>query len=545
MFNFFIRLFKSFSKKEFLVFLIVGGVFLISSALALAEAVIQKTKTVAVGGGDYTEGIVGQPSFVNPILANSDADRDLVKLTFSDLKQLAESYKVDEKGKIWHYRLKDGVKWQDGEKITSDDIIFTIETIQNPDVYSPIFQNWQGVVVKRISEREVEFDLPAPYAFFKAALEDLRPAPKHIFAKIPTANLKLSDYNLNPIASGPYKVVNFKKQSDGFIDFYLLERNENYSGDKAYLKKFKVVFYGGEDELISAFNNGEIDGFGLANVFNLDKIVSPHEIFPLKTLKYYAVFFNSYSHPALKEKNIRMVLDSAINKNELVDKIFKGYASPVYGPLLSANQFSKSVDINEVLDKSGWLRGDDGIRQKTIGKELVKMEFTLVAPQIQILADTAELIKQKWEEFGIKTNVSIVSLSEINNEIIKTRNYQMIIFGNILGKSPDLYSFWHSSEKFYPGLNLSLYENKSADRLIESIRENFDEEERTSDLEKLQSMIVSDYPAIFLYSPDYLYVGKKKFYRFESSGEEDYISFAGDRFNNVEKWYVETTRVLK
>ncbi|MEK7062126.1 MAG: peptide ABC transporter substrate-binding protein [Patescibacteria group bacterium] len=546
---FFVRLFKSFSRKELLIFLVAAGVFIISFSLVLAEFVIQKTKITAVSGGNYNEGIVGQPSFINPVLASGDVDRDLIKLIFSDLGQLAESYKIENNGKIWRYRLKEGVKWQDGEKITSDDIIFTIENIQNQDVYSPILQNWQGVEVERISEREIEFKLPTAYVFFKNALEDLRPIPKHIFAKIPAANLKLSDYNLNPVGSGPYKILSFKKQSDGFIDSYVLERNDNYSGDKPYLKKIKIIFYVGEDEIISAFNNGEIDGFGLVNSRNVEKIISPHQIFSFKTLKYYAVFFNHYSHPAFKEEDVRMALDLAINKEELVKNIFSGYAIIVSGPLTPKNgdSYPSSIDeANKILDDSGWLLNEEGIRQKTIGKEVVKMEFSLIVPQIQILVDTAELIKQEWGKTGVKANVSILSLLEINNEIIKTRDYQMIIFGNILGKSPDLYSFWHSSEKFYPGLNLSLYENKTADKLIESIRENFNDDKRSVDLGKLQSLIASDYPAVFLYSPDYIYVGKKKFYRFDSlTPEEKFISFSSDRFNNIEKWYVETTRAFK
>ncbi|PIV31830.1 hypothetical protein COS33_01115 [Candidatus Wolfebacteria bacterium CG02_land_8_20_14_3_00_37_12] len=548
--SFFIKLFKSFTRKELLVLLVAAGVFIISFSLVLAEFVVQKTKITAVSGGSYIEGLVGQPSFINPVLASGDVDRDLIKLIFSDLNQLAENYKVENNGEIWRYRLKDGVKWQDGEKITSDDIIFTIETIQNQDVYSPILQNWQGVGVERISEREIEFKLPAAYVFFQNALKNLKPIPKHIFAKIPASNLKLSDYNLNPVGSGPYKILSFKKQSDGFIDSYILERNEDYSGDKPYLKKIKVIFYAGENEIISAFNNGEIDGFGLANSRNLEKIISPHEIFPFKTLKYYAVFFNYYSHPAFKEEDVRMALDLAVNKEELVKNIFSDYATIVSGPLVQNNDVAENLssidEASKILDDSGWLMNEEGIRQKTIGKEVIKMEFSLVVPQIQILIDTAELIKQEWGKIGVKANISILSLSEINNEIIKTRDYQMIIFGNILGKSPDLYSFWHSSEKFYPGLNLSLYENKTADKLIESIRENFNDDKRSVDLEKLQSLIASDYPAVFLYSPDYLYIGKKKFYRFDSlTPEEKFISFSSDRFNNIEKWYVETTRAFK
>lgn len=551
MIPFFIHLFKSFSRKEFLVFFIAVGTLLISFSLALAELVVQKTAVVAVKGGDYSEGVVGQPSFINPVLANSDVDRDLVKLTFSDLRKLAENYKVEDNGKIWKYRLKDGVKWQDNEKITSDDIIFTIETIQNPDVYSPIFQNWQGVEVQRISEREVEFKLPAPYVFFKNIMENLTPIPKHIFAKIPAANLKLSDYNFNPIGSGPYKFLNFKKQPNGFIDYYILEQNDNYSGDKAYLKRIKIIFYPDEEGVIGAFNNGEIDGFGFTGVRELKKIVFPSQIFPFKTLKYYAIFFNQFSHPALKEKNVRMALDSVIDKEELVRNIFKGYAASVSGPLVFGvdfkNQSFVSIDeANKNLDNSGWKINNDGVRQKKIGKESVKMELTLVVPQIQILIDTAKQIKEKWEKIGAKINITVFLPLEINDKIIKTRDYQMILFGNILGKNPDLYSFWHSSEKFYPGLNLALYENKAADKLIESIRENFDEQKRSDDLAKLESLIVSDYPAIFLYSPDYVYIGKKKFYRFDSLGQEEkFISFPGDRFNNIEKWYVETARTFK
>lgn len=549
---FFSRLFKSFSKKEFLVFLIVSGIFLISFSLALAERIMQKTKIVPVSGGDYSEGIVGQPSFINPVLANNDTDRDLIKLFFNDLDRLAENYKVEEKGRVWRYRLKENAKWSDGEKITSDDIIFTVETIQNPDIYSPIFQNWQGVEAKRISEREVEFRLPSAYVFFESVIKDLKPIPKHIFAKIPAANIKLSDYNLQPVSSGPYKALSFKKQADGFIDSYILERNENYSGDKAYLKKIKVVFYGSEEEVIKAFNGGEIDGFGLVDADKLEQIVFPHEVFKFQMLKYYAVFFNPFSHPALKEKNVRMALDLAVDKDELVSKIFGDYAETIDGPLAinlenqSNESFNRIDEVNKILNNSGWTRGNDGIRRKTIGKELIKTEFTLVVPQIQSLIKVGEFIKEKWSQVGVNVNLSIAPLSEINSQIIKTRNYQMILFGNILGRNPDLYSFWHSSEKFYPGLNLALYENKIVDKLIESIRSDFNENKRFADLTDLQSLIVGDYPAVFLYSPDYLYIVKKNILHFDFLSKEDrFISFPNERFNNIEKWYIETARVFK
>ena len=551
MFSGFIKLFKSFSGKEYIVFFVAFLVFFISFSLWVVEFLNQITILVAVGGGIYFEGLVGQPSFINPVLAVNDIDRDLSELIFSDLADLAESYKPDKDGKIWRYRLKDGIKWHDGKEITSDDIIFTIETIQNQDVRSSLFQNWQGVSVERISEREIELKLPAPYVFFKSALEALKPIPKHIFSDIPASNLRLSNYNLEPIGSGPYKFLNLKKRNDGYVILYNLEANGDYFADKPYIKKISFAFYNNETDVIDAFNAGEIHGFGLLSRENLPKIVFPHQVIPLKMLKYYAIFLNNYSHLSLKEKNVRLALNSAINKPAIIEKIFNGQAEIVNGPLVDGiegfdNPPAGGEKVNQIFDNSGWLVNKDGIREKKIGKELVKLEFILTVPEVQFLIETAKLIKNDWEKIGVRADISIVSLSEINSQLIKSRDYQMLLFGNILGEAPDLYSFWHSSEKFYPGLNLALYENKTVDRLIESIRNNFDNDKRNRDLSALQAIIIDDQPAIFIYSPKYIYIAKKSLSGFDSiDGRGKFISFSSDRFKNFQKWYVKTARVFK
>ena len=127
----------------------------------------------------------------------------------------------------------------------------------------------------------------------------------------------------------------------------------------------------------------------------------------------------------------------------------------------------------------------------------------MTVPEIPFLVETANLIKEDWLKIGVKLNLTVHSPQQINDEIIKTRNYQMLIFGNIFGNgdSPDLYSFWHSSERFYPGLNLALYENKTADTLIQSIRKTLNDLKRQADLSSLQSIIIQDYPAVFLFPP--------------------------------------------
>lgn len=530
----------------------------------------EKTTLASVSGGRWTEGIIGQPSFVNPVFAgDNDSDRDLIELIFSDLSDLAESYKASENNKIWNIRLKEGVVWHDAEPITSDDLIFTIKTIQEPDSRSSLFSSWQGIAAERISEREIKLTLPETYVFFESSLKELRPIPKHLFEALPASNSRLSDYNLEPIGSGPFKFVSFKKERSGFIDEYRLTRNESYFNQKPYLEEIVLKFYQNEDELIKAFNSGTIDGFAGLNPKNLSKIIINHQVFKWLMPRYYAVFLNPYSQPVLKDKNVRLALNYGVDKRALVEKVFDGQAVWPAGPLtLGMNGYAAWVyqaanegeprqgreenfsleKANQILDNLGWQLNDGGIREKKIKKETERLEFNLVVPQIPFLIETVNLIKEDWSKIGVKLNLIIRSTAEINDEAVKNRDYEMIIFGNIFrnGDVPDLSSFWHSSERFYPGFNLALYENKTADSLIESIRKNLNERNRERDLAALQSLIIRDMPAIFLYSPDYFYISKTSLKGFDDpERHQRIISLSSDRFKNIEKWYIKTARVFK
>ncbi len=232
-----IQIFKAFSRKELLVFTAAFLIFTLSFIFIAVDFFNKKTVLKPISGGEYIEGVVGQPSFINPIIVgNNDAARDLTELLFSNLSDLSESKKISEDGKIWNIRLKENIFWQDNQPIISDDIIFTIRIIQDPDSRSPLFSYWQGVLAERISERELKLTLSEPYAFFESAIKELRPIPKHLFENIPAANLRLSEYNLEPIANGPFKFLSFEKDRSGFIKEYHLVVSENYFGKKPYLK---------------------------------------------------------------------------------------------------------------------------------------------------------------------------------------------------------------------------------------------------------------------------------------------------------------------
>ncbi len=551
-----IRLFKNFSRQERWVFIVACLVFIVAFIFATTNFFYQNTNLVPILGGEYIEGVVGQPAFINPVLVNNEPDRDLIELVFSGLSDLAENYKMNENGQVWNIRLKENLFWDDGQPITTDDVIFTVKTIQDPDSHSPLSSMWQGVNAERISEREIKLTLPETYAFFENTLKELKIIPKHVFGSIPVANFRLSDYNLEPVGNGPFKFLSFKKERSGFISKYQLIRNEYYFGQKPYLEKIVLKFYQNEEELIKTFNSGAIDGLG--GISNGAKIKINHQAFELRMLRYYAIFFNPHGQDILGDKNVRLALNYATDRKKLVEKIFDNRALLVEGPLIlgmkgyTAEVYPKEnfslEKASQVLEASGWQLNSEGIREKKKkerGKreETERLEFNLVVPEIPFLIETAQLIQEDWSRIGVKLNLIIKPVADVNDEIIKTRNYEMLIFGNIFGSgdSPDLSSFWHSSERFYPGLNLALYENKSADTLIESIRKNLNNEKRQRDLATLQSLIIQDMPAIFLFSPHYLYITKSWLKGFD----EKFISRPSERFKNVEKWYVKTARVFK
>jgi len=547
---FFYQILKSLTKTEKVFLYASVAIFLASSVLWLAYFINKNTTPVPVESGSYAEGVIGQPKFINPIISNTDTDRDLAQITYSDLTDLIDHYNVSPDGKTWNVFLKSDLLWSDDKPLTSDDVIFTIETIQDPEARSPIFTTWQGIIVNRISELEIEFTLRNEYVFFLDNLKDLKVVPKHIFGSIPSSNLKLSNYNLEPVGSGPYKYVSYSLRNDGFITEYNFAINPNYAGKKAYIKNISIKFFQGAEELISSFNSRKIDGFGNLSPKNIEKIKLSNKLTELKMPRYYAIFLNQNMNEALKDKNVRRALDIATDKNKLINEVLNGKAEVVDQPITSTIEGYKDMDLEnfsiekatEILEKGGWLINQDtGIREKKAGKNTIKLELQLIVPQIQFLTDAADLIKNDWEKIGIKLDLIKLNPNDINEDVIKNRNYQMLIFGNILKNNPDIFSFWHSSEKFYPGLNLSLFENKKTDEAIENIRKESDPEKRISEIGDLQEVITGEQPAVFLFSPYYLYISIKNLGGLDGRS----LVTPSDRFKNINEWYLETSRVLK
>ncbi len=544
------KIFAALTKKERIVFVLALAGTIVSFVVVIGMVISQATEAVPAAGGQYAEGILGQPEYVNPVIASSQTDLDLVKMVYSNLPDLAQSITASPDLKTWDVRLKDNLSWQDGQQLTSDDVVFTVQSIQDPDAHSPLFQNWQGVTVSRVSELEVEFTLSSPYAFFGDTLANLYILPKHLFADAPPGNWHLSDYNLKPVGSGSYEFSSYNKNSEGFISSYQLTAWQGTSGPHPLINNFTLDFFNDENTLVQSFNNGTIDGFGNASPEDITEIARPYNVFTWPTSAYYAVFFNQSTNLGLQDPAVREALSVAVDRNALVNTTLGGNGTPEFGPVPQGAQYYSAVPAatsspafaETLLSDDGWtLTGSSTFRSKVIGGITIPLVVNLTVPQIDFLANTASYLQTAWQAIGVQVNILPDSSNNIVNNDIVNRSYESLLFGNVLGPSSDLYSFWDSSQDFSPGLNLSIYSNPTVDSLIERARQNPVSTSTATELATAQADIAANYPAIFLYSPDYVYVNNKNVQGIST----DFLTDPSDRFREIASWYLNTARVLK
>lgn len=521
---------KAFSPRERTLFFSVLGVFLASLIGIVVITVKERSVLVPVRGGSYTEGMIGQPIMVNPVLSGNQTDQDIAALIFSSITDLASDIKRSEDGRKYSVKLKEGLVWDDGKPLTSEDVIFTVHTIQNIAAHSPLMKDWQGVGLERVSQLQIDFLLPTPYVFFDRNLARTRVIPKHIFEPIPVENIALSGYNLEPVGSGPYTFERFMKRKDGFITEYHLVPNPSYAGTEPYIERFSFRFYSTIEELAKEFRLRRIDGFGSAlplsmEIQNLPRVFVEAAAMP----RYYAVFMNAVNNPALKEKNLRIALSLAIDREKIVREVFKNNALAISSPV-----FTQVPAGTGQSDAEQAARLIASLKSKDI-------KLNLVIPEIPFLQKTADVIKEGWLSAGIQeVNIFPMSANTIANEAIKTRNYELLLFGNIYENPDDLFPFWHSSQRFYPGLNLSLYQNTEADKQMETIRQKDDEATKAAALSRLGTVLSNDAPAAFLFSAPYFYAHTTRLSGFGTP----FVVAASDRFQNVSSWYVMSARAL-
>jgi len=528
-FNKIIRRFFSLDKKKKILVILCLILFLGGLISLIVNFYYHHSIVLPKKGGEIKIGLVGEPQSINPVITRAnDSDRILIELLYNGLlkvdgkgglkNDLADKIEISADGSSYLIFLKENIFWHDGVPLTADDVVFTIETIQDKNFQSPIRDIWQGVVVEELSSNAVRLTLKNNNQVFLQNLT-LKILPKHIWENIDFKSFSRTDYNLKPIGTGPFVFENLEKSSNGQIISYTLVRNEKYFVRSPYLDKIKFIFYDNYTDLKNGLLKGEVKA--MFPLYSEDySFFQKKSGFNLKQLllnRYFAVFWN-LNTDIFKDKTVREALELAVDKKKLQTEILNNQAIILDGPF---NNFSQSEGNNYSSERA---------KELINGREI---NFTLSLPEDYELIRVGQYLVSSWEQIGVKVDLQILPLSELEKEVILPRNYQSLLFGEILNQSLDLFSFWHSSQAGVNGLNLSSFSNKELDKLIEE-NWNAEEEERQENFQKMQKIFEDEKPALFLYNPYYLYLLPQQL----KGQAVQTANIPAEIFSDVENWYL-------
>ncbi len=552
---------KFLSVKEKWILAASLSVLVITSSLLLRGFWLNHLVVSPKNGGQYIEGTITPPSHINPLFFGlNSTDDDLVSLVYSSLwkrdnngslkADLVESFKISDDQKTYTIKITDKARFHSGKKLTTDDVIFTINTIKDPRFKSTWRRYFINVEAEKISDTELKLSLKEPYAAFLEYLS-FGILPKDLWQDISPNNISLAELNIKPVGSGPLKFQSLTKDKSGNLRSFNLTRNKDYYHEQTYLDTFSFKIFTSPEELVTSLNDNTVDSVSYlpssyqksilaANAYNFNQ---------LKQAQSLAIFFN-LKKPEL-DKKLRQALDYALDKKTIISKVYGNDAELATGPIANfafayqtaSNDYSfNPTKAKELLASAGWKEITIGSSTTTVlqkNGENLKLELTTTSNLNEL--QVAELIAQYWSAVGIQTSIVSEEKNTFFSRVIKPKNYSVLLYSIINPLNSDPYAFWHSSQSDDKGYNLSNLSSSKIDRLIEEARLDANTSKRIANYSEFQKIINDEVPAIFLANQNFVYIQSKKIKGFTTK----IISSPEDRFDNINEWYLSEKKRLQ
>ncbi len=505
----------------------------------------------------YTEGIVAKNGIqnLNPLFTDyNEADREVSRLIFSGLMKYDPVNKaiVDDVGtltisgdkKEYSFKIREGVRFHDGDFLTADDVYFTFAAVvQNPAFQNEVLRtNFEGVDIQLIDEMTIKFILPRPNIFFISNLTT-GILPEHILGDIEPDRILEADFNKKPIGSGPYMVNDpVSSFSSGRMQI-TLERNPYYYEKPSEIEFIRFVAFPSIEKLVEDVNSVNAVVKVTGEYFDFFEQNERFELIPYELPQYLAVYFNMDS-PILKDQQkVRLALQKAVDKEELIagrkdlirvdtplleldqkDWLYQSSKEQAQGALKDAGYNYQAEDVDKVGVR--YNEEDEALELKLLARA-----YDEGTPQFTETLGVVDFLQNSWEEIGFSIQVEFLPLQQFN-EAVMSRQYDLLLVGQNLGYNLDTYSYWHSTQATPLGQNFSNYRSFQADALIENVRTIFDPAVREEKLLALANSLRDDVPAVFLYRPVYYYAIDSKV----TGVALDSLVFPSDRFFRVGEW---------
>lgn len=530
-----------------LIALIAGVSILVALAYVPSEP---SGETLPAQGGTYVEGVAGSPSCINPLFATfNDIDADLVRLVFSGLvrlgangsveSDLAETWKVTPDGLTYIFELNRGLYWHDGERADAEDVLFTVQAIQDPDFQGdPVLAElFRDVDVEAPDDHTVTMTLPQPFAPFLARGATVGILPEHLLAGLSAARLCDAPLGETPVGTGPFRLTGLTHAGAVLRPFAA------YHQGRPFLGRLELQFYRDRGELLNALLNEEVDGalfrFGLdpEDIARFDDTSWVRRSLHGTMLS--LVYLNP-EVPAFQYSLVRRALQRGLDRIALVNEVFDGQAVPLVSPIVpdlwahEGNPDAYAFDPARaalLLNAAGWDLDETGWV-----KEGTPLRFSLAASDDPVQVELAKEIARQWGELGIQVEVHASGTSQFVEGVLLPREFEAALVSVDPGPDPDPYPFWHSTQTLGEGRNLAGFADPTVDQLLENGRETASVAQRAAYYRSFQEIFAEEVPAVLLYTPTYQYVVRSDL-RGLSPG---LLVSLSARFDDVHRWYVET-----
>lgn len=521
----------------------------------LAHTAYSRTTVVVPDfGGTYIEGVAGNPRYINPLLCHyNTVDRDLAALIFSGLTManergeivpdLATDWQISDDNLVYTFHLRDGVRWHDGVPFTANDVLFTINAIQDPDFQGlpALADLWRTVSVETPDAHTIRFTLQEPFAPF-LDYTTIGILPAHLLADVPARLLPDSQFNAQPIGTGPFELAEIS------AEHALLQANIQYYRQRPLLDKIEFRFYPDYQSIVQAYQRGEVHGICRVLPEQLEA-VSRDETLTLYTapLSGYTLVFLNLDRPFFQDARVRQALLWATDRQGIVDRLLNGQGIVAHSPIMPSSWAYKSdvfkytydpAKAEALLNEAGWLDADrDGVREK----EGTRLEFALLTNDDPTRVRIIEELARQWKQIGVKAIPQTAGVAGIVRDFLIPRQFDALLYAwQGFPPDPDPYPQWHVSQIGEDGQNYCGYNNDAANLVMEEARVIADRSRRAELYKEFQRYFAEDVPSLLLYYPVYNYAVSKTVFGVQVGPMIE----ACDRFRTVTNWYMLTKRVI-
>jgi peptide/nickel transport system substrate-binding protein len=486
----------------------------------------------ATSGGILNVGRTATPDSLNPGVAYLSEAFDIINLVYdalitTDLRnkaqpQLAKEWSVDSSGKVWTFKLHDGVKWHDGQPLTAEDVAFTYNMIKGFESFA-LIKSYTSLLEKAEAPDPTTAVLTfeQPVSNTDERFSSVYILPKHIWEKFKDEKAATEFENLEMIGSGPFKLTEFKSG-----EFTRLTANKEHFLTPPKVDEVIFKVYQNDDAMVQALKTGEVDVIEPPKTVVRALQSEPNIKVEIgASLSLTDIILNTTDpkncpkdvgkctgHPALRDVKVRQALAYATDKQALIDTVLLGLGAPGLSLVMPGHGDGYAKDVKDypfdiekakqILEDAGYKDTDgDGIREMP-GDPSKPLSFRYSFPSDQAAGTGPRLfetLRDSWKQAGVDIKLQALEADALTSVCCPAFDFDVINWGWGAGVDPSSLLYIATTDEIPTGNSETGYSNPEYDALFKEQETTVDKAKRNEILHKMQEILIRDVPYIIPY----------------------------------------------